>query len=336
MTAGYAFDVLALCLIVAWLLSIPVAALPPAQGAPDAREREARRRLFLPAVGSLGVVALGFGSALLDARLRTPDHCGATLVHAPALCWLHPLSDTGLSPVEALAALAIAFTGLRALRLLVGWLSARSALSRLNALFPAGRPHEAALLSRLGWKAPALVVDSEEPLCFVHGVRPSRLVVSRGVLEALSEADLASVLAHEAAHVSRGDPFWRPLGRLAALAHFPGLGERAFRRWLVEQETLCDHIAACRVGSPIAMAEALVRFGRVLNRPGRPVPFLPGVAFAALETLEARVQELLWPARTAPWRLLLRPWPWGLLALLCWQAEAVHRSLEGLLRLLHR
>ena len=84
------------------------------------------------------------------------------------------------------------------------------------------------------------------------------------------------------------------------------------------------------------MAEALLRFQRALNRPGRPAALVPGVAFAALETFEARILQLLFPAPASGLQRFLRPWPWALLTLLLWQAEAVHRSLEALLRLLHR
>ena len=90
------------------------------------------------------------------------------------------------------------------------------------------------------------------------------------------------------------------------------------------------------MAAAVAMAEALLRFRRALDRSGRPARLVPGVAFATLDTFEARIRQLLFPARTSGLQRFWGPWPWGLLALLVWQAEAVHRSLEAVLRLLHR
>lgn len=332
---GYAFDVLALCLIIAWTLSFLAGSLPALKGDAKDQEREARRRLFLPVLGSLGLVALGSGSAYFDAWSQGPDHCGDTLIHAPGLCWLHPETGSGLTPFEILVALALAVTGLRLLRLLASWGLARAGLARLEALPPSAHPNEAAVLTNLGWKLPARVVASKELLCFVHGLWRPKLVISNSVFGTLSETELACALAHEAAHVSRRDPAWRLLGRLASLGHFPGLGERSFQRWILAQEALCDATAARRMGSLLVVAEALVSFQRALNRNKLSSSTLLGTAFASAEAFEARVRQLLFPERTAPWQLLARPWPWALALLLLWQAEGVHRALEALLRVLH-
>src|SRR5688572_7253653 len=59
--------------------------------------------------------------------------------------------------------------------------------------------------------APVLVVPSRRPLAFCLGLVRPAVVVSDGLIERLSEAELRSVIAHEHHHARRHDPLRRAL-----------------------------------------------------------------------------------------------------------------------------
>ena len=119
-----------------------------------------------------------------------------------------------------------------------------------------------------GESAPVAVLDSDAPLVALTGVARSRVVVSRGLLQALSAEQLDAALCHEQGHraahdnakrvlfLLAPDPF-APLGRLAALE----------RGWARLAEWAADDSAAA--GDPrraLTLAETLVRVAR-LGRP---------------------------------------------------------------------
>jgi len=119
-----------------------------------------------------------------------------------------------------------------------------------------------------GELAPVAVLDSDAPLVALTGVARSRVVVSRGLLQALSAEQLEAALRHEQGHraahdnakrvlfLLAPDPF-APFGRLAALE----------RGWARLAEWAADDSAAA--GDPrraLTLAETLVRVAR-LGRP---------------------------------------------------------------------
>ena len=108
------------------------------------------------------------------------------------------------------------------------------------------------------------LVASNYPFSFVWGYLDSKLVVSTGLLNALSKEELEGVLEHEAAHHARLDN----LSKLVlTICHylspaFPLTG--LLHRWWSEQvEMICDEIAARRTQSPVELAGALVRLKRL-------------------------------------------------------------------------
>ena len=76
---------------------------------------------------------------------------------------------------------------------------------RLKARLPGER--------RVLWGAPVLVVPSGRPLAFCLGLARPAVVVSDGLVERLSEAELRSVIAHERHHARRRDPLRRALAK---------------------------------------------------------------------------------------------------------------------------
>ncbi len=326
---GLALDATTIFVGTAWGLSF-VGALAPLPAAPAARTREALRLALLPVAGGMLVVAAAFWPSLVTWFNGVADHCVAGGAH-PHLCWLHATEGPAAWHDGLMALLAAT------LLLAVGWraLTWARAGGRFTCLAHAHDERRAAVLAealRAGdvvFPGPVWVVPADRPWCFVAGVRRPTLVVASSVVDALAPADLLVAVAHEAAHVRRGDTRWRLVVDLAGFLHAPGLGRRAARRWADAAESACDEAAAATVGSRLAVAEALVRFQRLVNG----AVAQPGIPFGGDAPIEARVKAVLdvHAAAFAP----LRAWPWVALALLFFQADGIHEVVEAVLGALH-
>lgn len=340
LAAGAALDALTLFFGASFLLSLIALLWPTAPGDVAFREREARRRLLLPPAGALVVVALGFGSAWWSYQSQQPDHCGLAHYHQAWLCWLHPSGTVKtLSWLEVLVVLGLAGASLMvAAGVFRCWQDHR----RLRMLEIVAQPALAAEAARtfeaqgLRWPGEIWVVPSDIPLCFVTGVRRARLVLSEVVLASMPPEALKAVVLHELSHVQRRDPLWRVIGQVAAMTHLPGIGHRAFRAWAFAIEAACDASSAKQLDSAIDIAEALVRFQRLVNAhpPSGPMP-LWHASFGGTGALAARVKLLLSPPARLPFQDAVGVWPWLLLAVGVWQRDGLHLLLEAGLRLLH-
>ncbi|MFN3430699.1 MAG: hypothetical protein ACK46X_12175, partial [Candidatus Sericytochromatia bacterium] len=125
----------------------------------------------------------------------------------------------------------------------------------------------------------------------------------------------------------------RLMGHVAMLFHLPGLGRRAFQRWVLAAEAACDDMAARAMGSRLEVAEALVHFQRLAQQRGGSPSF--GAAFGGNEALETRVRLLLDPPGPSVWQRVAGWWMWAVVLAAVWQSDAVHDGLEDLLHLLH-
>ncbi len=128
------------------------------------------------------------------------------------------------------------------------------------------------------------------------GVRP-RIVLSRGVLDALSRAELAAVVAHEKAHArGRHDLVVQPFRAWAATFPFLPAGRGALAAVELLVELTADN-AVCRGGQRAALETALRRLAGPAQQAARPRPGWPGR-----------------PGRCPGWppgRSARRPWPWS-------------------------
>jgi Zn-dependent protease with chaperone function len=108
------------------------------------------------------------------------------------------------------------------------------------------------------------LVVSNYPFSFVWGYWRSKLIVSTGLLNALTPEELASVLEHEAAHHIRRDNLARMLltvcRYLSPAFLLTGL---LYRWWGEEVEMICDEVSARRTHSAVELAGALVRLKRL-------------------------------------------------------------------------
>jgi hypothetical protein len=159
-----------------------------------------------------------------------------------------------------------------------------------------------------GKNPPAMVIEGSTPLLALAGIVRPRLVISEGVVNALSEEELSVAFLHERAHqISRDN-----LKRLCIFLT-PGIapllnGFRELERsWISFAEYAADEAAAAGdARRSLALASALIRVARL----GTMSPLSP-IAISFLEDasdLSARVDRLLAqaPALESPNRLSWR------------------------------
>lgn len=139
------------------------------------------------------------------------------------------------------------------------------------------------------------LVVSNYPFSFVWGYWRSKLVVSTGLLNALTAGELAGVLEHEAAHHARRDNVARvalTVCRYLSPA-FPLTG-LLYRWWGEQVEMICDELSARETGAPVELASALVRLRRLTSAQGPSLRAAgAGVAGNAGDDFERRVRRVL-------------------------------------------
>jgi Zn-dependent protease with chaperone function len=196
------------------------------------------------------------------------------------------------------------------------------------------------------------LVVSDYPFSFIWGYLRSKLIVSTGLLNALTKDELIAVLEHEAAHHTRRDNLLKwglTICRYATPA-FPLTA--MLYRWLNEQiEMVCDEVAVRRSASPIDLAGALVRLKRLTLAAGPRAPRLSGSGFFddGRESFERRVTRALSleeePSRADAGSLsrsCVRAafaggalFALSLVTLFFTAPLAIHRTVESVLRILH-
>jgi beta-lactamase regulating signal transducer with metallopeptidase domain len=149
----------------------------------------------------------------------------------------------------------------------------------------------------------------------------------------LSDAELDSVLAHELAHVERGDGLWFPaVGLLEAALWLHPITHWVASRFRESAELACDDRAVALTGDPRGLAQALVQ---VASRApwARPHSAAPGM-FHSTSALVPRVARLMTcQPRSEPSTALsvrARPVLLGVLgvALASWNVTVVHARPE--------
>lgn len=109
-------------------------------------------------------------------------------------------------------------------------------------------------------RAPEVVLlaapGDAEPSAF--GLHRWTIILPERAVSDLSPDELRALLAHELAHLARGDALWLACSRLAcSLFAFQPLNHLARREWQRAAEFLCDNWAVSRTGAPLALARCL-------------------------------------------------------------------------------
>lgn len=139
------------------------------------------------------------------------------------------------------------------------------------------------------------VVDSFYPVAAVAGLFRMRVVLSQRILQECEQDEIEAILAHEAAHVHRGDNLAR-----AVMLSLPDLltvlptGRAIESAWSAAAEEASDDAAAGGAADKrAALASALVRVaGMATTAPPR---WMPALAFFQGDDLDRRVRRLLEP-----------------------------------------
>jgi beta-lactamase regulating signal transducer with metallopeptidase domain len=104
---------------------------------------------------------------------------------------------------------------------------------------------------------PALRLRGDAALSSPIALAPHTVVLPEWARTALSERQLAALLAHEVRHLARRDPQWRALTGFAALAAFAPHGRVVLRRLEALAEHACDGWSARRTGDGTPLAECI-------------------------------------------------------------------------------
>ena len=186
-----------------------------------------------------------------------------TAVFLPSY-WRYEPRDTTEGFDLTLTACAMAAGGLLAgagIRGLSAWCRAAS---RVNLWLQAARP------LRVGHSTiAAFEVDSERPLMALAGVIRPRLIVTRGLMAALSEDELASCVAHELGHWHAWDNLKRLAMRASPDVLFGTSTAREIeRRWASAAEHAADDMAGYHgAAARCALASALVKVAKLIPTP---------------------------------------------------------------------
>ncbi|MGE5193460.1 MAG: M56 family metallopeptidase [Deltaproteobacteria bacterium] len=103
-----------------------------------------------------------------------------------------------------------------------------------------------------------LLSAPEDPEPAAFGIHRWTIVLPARAVHDLSEDELRALLAHELAHLVRGDSLWLLISRvICSCLAFQPLNHLARREWQRAAEYLCDSWAVSRTGTPLALARCL-------------------------------------------------------------------------------
>jgi Zn-dependent protease with chaperone function len=297
------------------------------------------------------VAAWLVAAALLP--LSWMDDPAVSAAHGTSLHATHLVGELTASVVPGFAYGALLLVGISAG--VSGWTTARGhrriswAITRLAVAGPLPSPAQVTALQTAARMRGLDVglVQSDRPFSFIWGFHRSKLVMSTGLIAALTPTELSGVLEHEAAHHARRDNMVKLLLSVCAHATLAVPLVRLVLRWRSEQvELLCDEAAAGTTG-PLDIAEALVKLRRRAKSPAT-LPALGTSTFLPEDDriLEHRVRRLVTladhpvPLRTGgiPKRVVpvafTAIFVLSLAIVAAWAPLAVHAATESLLHLL--
>ncbi len=284
-------------------------------GAVPTSEWSARAWLYAPIWLPMLLLLTALAMDPVSALLLGGDHC---LLHEGGhhhhhLCLIHPPHASGnvlgwALPL-ALATPAALMLGFCAARTRTQWRLTRTLVS-------VSRPSE--------WGADVRLLDTAEPMAVTVGWWRPVVLLSAGLVDGLSPASLAVVIAHERAHVARRDTLRASLDRFASALVSGRVARALGARIVLAREQACDAAAAAAIGDRNAVARALVDVVRL----GVTSP--PAFVSVASGQLEARILQLRAPAPARAGRWHLYTFGLAIAAAVVVGAAPIHAGLEHL------
>ena len=158
--------------------------------------------------------------------------------------------------LTTLAVLAISVIASAVARGVAAW---RSAARRTEQWMRVSRP-----LTLAGTAMPVFAVDADAPVMALVGVLRPRLLITRPVLDALTDEELGAGVAHELGHWRAWDNLKRLAMRAAPDMWFATGAARCLeRRWAAASEHAADRSAGGSERERCALASALVKVARL-------------------------------------------------------------------------
>jgi Zn-dependent protease with chaperone function len=123
-----------------------------------------------------------------------------------------------------------------------------------------------------GTRIPAFEIDADAPIMALVGVLRPRLLVTRGLVAALTDEELAASVAHELGHSRALDNLKRLLMSASPDILTSSSSARAIERcWASASEHSADRMAAGSRAARCALASALVKIARLMPPPTPPL-----------------------------------------------------------------
>jgi Zn-dependent protease with chaperone function len=252
------------------------------------------------------------------------------VVFAPSY-WRYEPRQAGEAFDLTLSAFAVAGAALVGAAAARGRAALRAASRRTRAWKPISRP-----LGLDGVAVPVFAVETPAPVMALAGVWRSRLLITRGVLDALSAEELRAAVAHELGHWRARDNLKRLAMRAAPdLLHFTPAAALVESRWASAAEHAADRHACGDADARCALASALVKIARLTPSPtplAEPISTLVDGG-----EITSRVERLL--SDTAPAATAASRWPFAVAAALAAAGyvpllQLVHEATEMLVHTL--
>lgn len=145
--------------------------------------------------------------------------------------------------------------------------------------------------SALKLTAQVVIVETSQPLAFCFGLFTPRIYLSTGVVDTLSDKELAAVLVHEAFHCQRYDPLRTLLvDSIATTLFFLPAAAEWRDQWLTSIELAADR-HAMQVSGRVSLAAALYK---LLTHPlATPFSTLGLAGMTGSSTTAARLAQVL-------------------------------------------
>jgi hypothetical protein len=178
-------------------------------------------------------------------------HCANHPSAHPALCGWHPpqlhldawlIGAIGLGALLGAATLAVMMARAVAIR------------SRFHLIHRIASPHR-----REGY----LALPLARPMAFVAGILRPQVYISAGLERQLTAEQKRIVLAHEHAHLRRGDLLMTGIVNALSRLQWPRVGRALRADWRLASEQQCDEAAAVEVGDRVGVADCLVHVARL-------------------------------------------------------------------------
>lgn len=240
----------------------------PQARATDNATREYLADKAVPEPGSREIVfvadSLVAEAIPVEVEVEAGDRRIAVGSHAAPSWWIASRNAMRRAPIAGALALAV---GLALAAILLGiarcvWqtLSLRKKLADCPVIArgPARRLLDELCRHVPGLPEVRLLSTNNDPEPAAFGVRQWTIVLPERAANDLPEAELRALLAHELAHLVRGDSTWLFISRLVcSCLAFQPLNHLARREWQRAAEYLCDGWAVSRTGTPLALARCL-------------------------------------------------------------------------------